>query len=461
MLGFDVVIPLYVATNVLLIVVSSLFGGALYWVLVGGGLGDIGAHLGVGVTASAIYTPISHIIGLNKFENLLRGDRSRSRILVAWVSTILVLIVSLFLLKIGAQVSRGSMVFFAVFGWVGLVVWRGLARRALGIALANGMISGKYAIVLGTEDELSSVEPAELLTTFGITEGERFVLPRQDLVAAETRGTIRNVLDKAREAAADEIVLAIPWGSEEQLQGIIEQLRASPLSVKLLPDRAVSTVVGAHSGAALQTMVVDVKRAPLTRIELLAKRALDVSVATLSLLVLAPTIAVAALAIKLESPGPIIFRQRRRGFNGREFLIHKFRTMRVLEDGAAFVQAKRQDPRVTKVGAFLRRTSIDELPQLIDVLKGQMSIVGPRPHPIALDDEYEKLIANYAFRHHVKPGITGWAQVNGHRGETPGVEIMAMRVHHDLWYVDNWSLLLDVKIIVRTFFELARTHNAY
>ena len=223
----------------------------------------------------------------------------------------------------------------------------------------------------------------------------------------------------------------------------------------------ISTVVTLQSGASPQLVVVDVKRGPLDRTELLLKRVLDISIAVISLIILAPIMILAALAIKLETPGPIVFTQRRRGFNAIEFRIHKFRTMKVLEGGPKFVQAKRKDPRVTRVGALLRKTSIDEFPQLIDVLKGHMSIVGPRPHPIALDDEYEALIAKYAYRHNVKPGITGWAQVNGCRGETPRVEIMERRVHHDLWYIDNWSLTLDIYIIFRTIYELLRNRNVY
>jgi exopolysaccharide biosynthesis polyprenyl glycosylphosphotransferase len=179
------------------------------------------------------------------------------------------------------------------------------------------------------------------------------------------------------------------------------------------------------------------------------------------LLLLAPLLAVISLMIKLDSPGPVIFRQRRKGFNGREFTIYKFRTMSVLEDGATICQARRNDGRVTRIGRLLRATSIDELPQLVNVLEGDMSVVGPRPHALAHDDEYSNLIGRYAFRHHVKPGITGWAQVNGFRGETPEVELMKKRVDFDLWYINHWSAWLDFWITLRTCLELARGRNAY
>ena len=167
-----------------------------------------------------------------------------------------------------------------------------------------------------------------------------------------------------------------------------------------------------------------------------------------------------ALAVRLDGPGPIIFRQRRSGFDGRVFSIYKFRTMTVVEDGDHIVQTSKNDTRVTKLGRILRRSSIDELPQLINVLKGNMSLVGPRPHAVAHDNLYRTAIASYAFRHHVKPGITGWAQVNGQRGETRLFEDMERRIALDLWYVNNWSLTLDFRILWRTCFEILN-HDAY
>ena len=176
---------------------------------------------------------------------------------------------------------------------------------------------------------------------------------------------------------------------------------------------------------------------------------------------LAPLFFVVGVLIKLESPGPVIFSQQRKGFNGREFTIFKFRSMSVLEDGHVITQARRNDPRLTRVGRILRATSIDELPQLLNVLRGHMSLVGPRPHAVAHDDGYSKVIAKYAFRQHVKPGLTGWAQVNGFRGETARLEQMERRVDCDLWYIKNWSFWLDLKILALTLFELVRGRNAY
>jgi len=193
----------------------------------------------------------------------------------------------------------------------------------------------------------------------------------------------------------------------------------------------------------------------------MVKRCFDIAFATAALPTLLPLMMVTALLIKLDSRGPILFKQRRDGFNGGTFHIYKFRTMHVLEDGPVARQAMRNDPRVTRLGRWLRRSSIDELPQLFNVLSGEMSLVGPRPHPISLNREYEKLIANYAFRHHIKPGLTGWAQVHGYRGETRQIAQMEQRVKYDLWYINHWSFLLDLRILLRTLVVTLRQDAAY
>jgi undecaprenyl-phosphate galactose phosphotransferase/putative colanic acid biosynthesis UDP-glucose lipid carrier transferase len=191
------------------------------------------------------------------------------------------------------------------------------------------------------------------------------------------------------------------------------------------------------------------------------KRAVDILFASFGLLALLPAFLLVALAIKIDSPGPVLFRQTRYGFNGKPFKILKFRSMSVLEDGPAIMQATTKDSCVTHVGSVIRRTSIDELPQLINVLLGEMSMVGPRPHAAAHDDYFLTRIENYAVRQRVKPGITGWAQVHGHRGETSTLNKMQKRVEYDIWYINNWSAWLDISILMRTLTEVARGNNAY
>jgi undecaprenyl-phosphate galactose phosphotransferase/putative colanic acid biosynthesis UDP-glucose lipid carrier transferase len=228
----------------------------------------------------------------------------------------------------------------------------------------------------------------------------------------------------------------------------------------LLPDRHVDSIL-ARARPLNREFTAELQRPPLSSGELALKRALDLVLASALVIALVPLFFAVAALIKLETPGPVIFSQRRKGFNGREFKIFKFRTMNVLEDGHVIPQARRHDPRTTRVGRILRATSIDELPQLLNVLRGQMSLVGPRPHAVAHDDGYTKVIARYALRQHVKPGLTGWAQVHGFRGEAVEIELIERRVECDLWYIKNWSFWLDLRIIVSTFFELLRRRNAY
>jgi exopolysaccharide biosynthesis polyprenyl glycosylphosphotransferase len=207
--------------------------------------------------------------------------------------------------------------------------------------------------------------------------------------------------------------------------------------------------------------LVDRRRTPLNSFELAIKRASDIVFTATALIVLLPLLALVAIAIKLDSPGRVIFRQARIGLNGKLFHILKFRTMTVEENGDTVKQASRFDKRVTRVGSWLRRTSIDELPQLINVLKGEMSIVGPRPHAVAHDNYFNQVVAKYALRQRVKPGITGLAQVNGCRGATSTIDSIERRVDLDLWYIDNWNFHLDLAIMIRTVIEVMRGRNAY
>src|SRR5580704_11309048 len=227
------------------------------------------------------------------------------------------------------------------------------------------------------------------------------------------------------------------------------------LNIELMCARATSKVptsrLGRQSNGGLDSpLSVEIQREPLNGSERLMKRALDLVLAVVAAVLLAPVLLMTAVAIKLDSNGPVLFRQRRCGFDNKEFVIYKFRTMTVLDDGENVVQARRGDARVTRIGRLLRRSSIDELPQLFNVIRGDMSLVGPRPHAMAHHDKYGALIASYALRHHVKPGLTGMAQTNGLRGETRQLVQMERRVEQDLWYINHWSLMLDVTIMART-----------
>lgn len=461
---FEVIEPLFALADALIIVAAGALGGVLYHAAFNGGVGDPRVFAGLGLVASLTYALAAHWLGLYRLNELLGPDDDSGRVWTSWTLAILVLAIILFLFKAGEEASRGSVIFLFVFGAIGLILLRRAAKRGLRSSLMAGAIRGRRAIVIGTQNELAQFARRDLLVGFGLDEVDRVVLPRNE-IATSSSGSVKfhaeEVLKRVREASAEEIVLALSWSDADEIEPLLDRLRVVPLPVRLLPDRAVSTVLRRQTSVPQRLYVVEVQRTPLSALERVAKRVLDVVTAATSLVLLSPLLILAAIAIRLESRGPVIFRQRRHGFNGQSFTIYKLRTMKVLEDGAAVVQATEKDPRVTGVGRFLRAYSIDELPQLLNVLQGHMSMVGPRPHALIHDYEYGRMIANYAFRHHVKPGMTGWAQVHGYRGGTPRLELMERRVAFDLWYIDNWSLTLDISIMLRTFFELIRPRNAY
>jgi undecaprenyl-phosphate galactose phosphotransferase/putative colanic acid biosynthesis UDP-glucose lipid carrier transferase len=461
---FGVIEPLFALLDVATIVGAGALGGFLYQVALDGSVGDPRVGAGLGLVASLAHVLAAHCLGLYRLNALLEGEQDGGRVWTSWGLAILVLAVILFLFKASAEASRGAVVCLFVLGGLLLVLTRRLAKRRLQSALIGGAIRGRRAILLGTQNELAQLARGDLLVKFGLEETSRIVLPRKDganLSAELLKAQIDALIDRVRVSTAREIILALPWSHPEDIELLLERLRVVPLPVRLLPDRAVSTILRRQTSMSQRLYMVEVQRTPLNAVERVTKRMLDVVVAATSLMLLMPVLVAAAAAIRLETGGPTIFRQRRHGFNGKSFVIYKLRTMKVLEDGLAVVQARQADPRVTRVGRFLRETSIDELPQLWNVLQGHMSIVGPRPHALVHDYEYGSMIANYAFRHHVKPGITGWAQVRGFRGGTPQLELMQQRITLDLWYIDNWSLALDLYIMLRTLFELVRRRNAY
>jgi Undecaprenyl-phosphate glucose phosphotransferase len=454
--------PFLASFDAALVLFSSVVGGVGYQLFIGA-YGDVGVYVGIGIVASLIYVFAAWLLGLYELHVLL-VRRDYWRVLICWFFAVMLLALLLFLLKLGSHISRGSIVFLMALGLLLLVAWRNMAKRLIRWTLSKGAIHGRHAIVIGTDEELASFDREKLLRSYGTTELDRFVLPPDD--EKEPRSSfdpsrLDAAVERAGELSAEEIVLALPWHDRAQLNVVRDRLRMSPLPVRLLPDQSVRSILSQPVASQEGALSIALQRGPLTPSEQFIKRIFDIVVAGSILLIMSPVMLAAAGAIKLTSSGPMVFRQRRNGFNGREFLIYKFRTMSVLEDGPVISQAKPADRRITKLGRLLRRFSIDELPQLINVLRGNMSLVGPRPHALSHNDQYGMLIADYAFRHHVKPGITGWAQINGLRGRTARLEQMASRVEYDLWYIKNWSLWLDVKIVARTCIEVLRGRGAY
>jgi putative colanic acid biosysnthesis UDP-glucose lipid carrier transferase len=257
------------------------------------------------------------------------------------------------------------------------------------------------------------------------------------------------------------IYLSLPMASQPRIRSLLDELKDTTASVYFVPDMFVTDLIQGRSDSVCGLPVISVCETPFRGPAAVLKRVSDVVLASLILLLISPLLLAVALAVKLSSPGPVIFRQRRYGLDGEEIVVYKFRTMTVTEDGDVIRQASRNDNRVTRIGAILRRTSIDELPQFLNVLQGRMSIVGPRPHAVAHNEMYRRLIKSYMVRHKVRPGITGWAQVNGFRGETDSLEKMEGRIRCDLEYLRNWSLRLDLFIIWRTVRLVFRDSAAY
>ena len=282
----------------------------------------------------------------------------------------------------------------------------------------------------------------------------------QNVIPRENLGSLSALADHARSNTVDVIYIALPMASQPRILKLLEDLRDTTASIYFVPDIFVSDLIQARVDSIGGLPVVAVCESPFHGFNAVAKRVSDFCLAALILAGISPLMVAIALGVKLSSPGPVLFKQRRYGLDGKRIVIYKFRSMTVAEDGDVVRQVTRNDQRVTRFGAFLRRTSLDELPQFINVLQGRMSIVGPRPHAVAHNEMYRKLIRGYMIRHKVKPGITGLAQVNGLRGETDTVDKMKARIDYDLAYLRNWSLALDVRIILKTAVVLLHK-NAY
>ena len=347
-----------------------------------------------------------------------------------------------------------------VLTWIYLCATRGMVGHLLARWQKEGRLARRVAVI-GTGQAAAAI--AGELQAHGDEARVVGLFADGDVSSgAGNTGNLELLAAMADTGEIDEVILAMPEDPPAALRETVEKLASTQVEVKVYPRlpnlgfpiQGFSKVAGI-SGLTIQSRPLAGWGAPL-------KRAEDVVLASLLLMLLAPVFLVIACLIKLDSAGPVLFRQERHGFNNNRFRVFKFRTMHhdPVPDPST-PQARRNDPRVTRIGAFLRRTSLDELPQILNVLRGEMSLVGPRPHATAHNDLYARLINGYLARHRVKPGITGWAQVNGWRGETETLEKMRIRLEHDLFYIANWSLLLDIKILLLTIPVVLRGTNAY
>ncbi|MBN9018623.1 MAG: undecaprenyl-phosphate glucose phosphotransferase [Rhizobiales bacterium] len=393
-----------------------------------------------------------------------------ARLLLGWALTMLLAAAVGFLLGVDSSGARQWLVAYAIVGIIYFLVSRAFLARLIARWSRSGRLERRAVIVGGGADAAKLIEALERDPTSGIRIcgifDDRADARSPDEIAGHAKlGTIAELVAFARVARIDLLLVAFPTSAEERLAAILRQLFVLPADIRLsalgsrlrLTPRAYSYVG--------EVPFLDLLDRPISGWDALAKRCFDIVVGTLALILLSPLMLGAAIAIRLDSPGPILFRQRRFGFNNEVIEVLKFRSMyHHLTDPTAKVAVTRDDPRVTRVGRFIRRSSIDELPQLFNVLRGELSLVGPRPHAVnahTADRLWEEVVDGYFARHRVKPGITGWAQINGWRGEIDVPEKIQRRVECDLHYIERWSLLFDLYIILVTPLRLIRSENAF
>jgi putative colanic acid biosysnthesis UDP-glucose lipid carrier transferase len=390
------------------------------------------------------------------------------RVILAWIVVVAILTMLGYLTKTSAIFSRRVVLTWMIlvpFALVGLRlgVYRGLHwLRKQGHNSRSVVIAG--AGDLGKRLAQNVVDTPWLgMRLLGFFDD--YVNAEVELAADTQRypvlGNLDDLIRFVRENAVEMVYLALPMRAEARLRQVVEGLQYTTTSLYYAPDVFTFSLLSASFMDLRGIPLISLWETPFYGINGWLKRAEDLILASLILLLVSPLLIGLAIAVKLSSPGPIIFKQRRYGLDGHEIIVYKFRTMRVCEDGPRILQATQNDDRVTPFGRFLRQTSLDELPQFFNVLLGTMSIVGPRPHAVAHNEYYRHLIPGYMLRHKVRPGLTGWAQINGWRGETDTLEKMAKRIEYDLEYLRNWSLRLDMKIVFLTLFRHLTSSQAY
>ena len=388
-----------------------------------------------------------------------------SAVLASWITVIGILLLLAFVTKLSGLYSRR-----VILTWFGVTPFLIQGAQELSASLLRALVASRERVrtkvIVGLNDvgyRLASVISEDPCS--GVVSGyfddrararRHYGTPRHDVL-----GTVADVAHYVKRHSVDVVYIAMPMSHDPRIVNLLERLRDTTTSVYFAPSGLAHDLIQARVDWIGDVPVIAVCETPFYGINGALKRAADIVIASLILLAIWPLMLAIAIGVKRSSPGPVIFRQRRYGLDGREIRILKFRTMTVCEDGDRIRQATQADQRVTAFGAFLRKTSLDELPQFFNVLAGTMSVVGPRPHAVAHNEQYRKLISGYMLRHKVRPGITGWAQVNGCRGETETVEKMKRRVGYDLDYLKHWSLSLDLWIILKTVRVVLHDRHAY
>ena len=420
--------------------------------------------LAMGLVAVIVFLLTSQLTGLHRRSQSVSANQEMSSIVTTWALTVLMLALLAFATRYGQHFARSVML-----GWIILTpTLIGLSRMSLRILhkglLSRGFGTKRVAIAglndLGRQTSSNISEDVGLglrmIGYFDDREKARISDPAESLA-----GDLTELVEIARRGEVDTILITLPMRAEDRIRYLLDQLSDSTVSVYIVPDFFVFELLHSRWTNMGGLPAVSVFENPLFGVDGVAKRVTDVAIASAALVIGAVPMLVIAALVKFSSPGPIFFRQRRYGLDGREIMVWKFRSMRTCDNGPVVKQATKEDPRITPIGRILRKTSLDELPQLINVIDGSMSLVGPRPHASAHNEQYRSLIRGYMLRHKVKPGITGLAQVNGCRGETETIEKMERRIEWDHNYIRTWSLWLDIKILFQTVGVVLKQDQAY
>lgn len=425
--------------------------------------GQYSLVVGISLLLTALLFPQFHLYKAWRGASLLGEIRT---VTLAWFTVLFFLFAFAFATKMGATFSRGWVSLWTLLGWSGLASGRMVLSFVLKWCRSHGFNQRRIVMVstskLGREVAerfLSSPWLGFHIAGFFCTAPKQFddFSPRFPVV-----GSLEEAVPFVEREGIEQVWVVIPLREENSVKKLMHELRYSTADIYFVPDIFSFQLLNHSISEVAGFPVLNLSTTPMMGINRLVKALEDSILAFFILLLVSPLMFIIAMGVKLSSPGPVIFKQKRHGLNGELITVYKFRTMRIhREEKGKMTQASRSDPRITPFGAFLRRSSLDELPQFINVLQGRMSIVGPRPHAVEHNDQYKRLINDYVRRHKVKPGITGWAQINGWRGETDTVEKMKKRIEYDLCYIKNWSLWFDIVILLRTVKVVLQRNGAY
>lgn len=374
--------------------------------------------------------------------------------LLPWLLTVFILMMTGYFTKTGADFSRVVIGVWLTVTPCILVLWRFTLKQFISQLYSRGYYTQKAAIIGATENGIALAGELNLKENPGIVlEGfydERTENRIPGKLNAPLCGTVIDALEKARQGELKHIYIAMPLCAKGRITKFLEKFSDTTANTYLVPDFFNYDLLYSRWSHVGKIQILSVFDTPFNGLTAWVKRTEDVVLSTIILILISPLLVAISIGVKLSSPGPVLFKQDRYGLDGKKIKVWKFRSMSTMDNGDIVKQATRKDPRITRFGAFIRRTSLDELPQFINVLQGTMSIVGPRPHAVAHNEEYRAIVGRYMLRHKVKPGITGWAQINGYRGEIDTITKMEKRVEYDLAYIQRWSLLMDIKIIYLT-----------